>query len=160
MQQRRRISDNSWEGLVGIGLLSIFAPPVLVFIIQDYTVATIIPLCLFFWIGGTLGILTDLACGQIEFDGEFFYVSSWKGELKITIPISNISLLVRSRYGYRFYYNMPGRKKGFFFFSPNRFFRYDKMVHDLKKANPYFFVSSAYVRGLEFLFFRDEEWFK
>lgn len=161
MQTRKRISDNSIQGLVGIGVLSIFVPPVVILISQDYSLAAILSICLFCWVFGLILILNDLFRDQIDFDGSFFYVSSWQGKHKVTVPIADISSLISSRAGFRFYYNTPEGNKKFFFFNPSREFHYDKMVKNLKQANPYFFTSSfPFLKGLEFLFFKDEEWFK
>lgn len=161
MQQRRRISDNSTEGLILIGLLSIFAPSVFILIGRDYSLVTIISTCLFFWLMGLVWILSHLLNDQIEFDGAFFYIASWKGNLKVTVPVASISSLISSRVGFRLYYNAPEGKKKYVFFSPGTAFRYDKMVKHLKEANPYFFTSDLYfLKGFEFLIFKDEEWFK
>lgn len=161
MQQRVRISDNSTEGLVLIGLLSIFAPPVFILIGQDYHLATVVGMCLFFWVMGLVWILSYLFNDQIEFDGVFFYIASWKGKPKYTVPVASISSLISSRVGYRLYYNTPEGKKKYSFFDASRAFHCNKMVKQLKEANPYFFTGNLYAfKGLEFLIFKDEEWFK
>lgn len=161
MPQRRRISNNSIESLIPIGLLSIFAPPIFILINQDYSLLTIISFCLFFWVLGLVWILSYVFNDQIDFDGDFFYIASWKGKPKYTVPLTSISSLIWSRVGFRLYYNTPEGKKKYSFFNASGAFHYDKMVKKLKEANPYFFTSNLYpFKGLEFLIFKDEEWFR
>lgn len=160
MQQRVRISDNSSEDLVGIGLFSIFTPALIVLMIQPHASVYVLPICLTFWIGGIIAILSKRFVDQIEFDEQTFYVSSWKGKAKATVPLNTITSLIISDWGYRFHYVAPNGKKRYFLLLSNEYFDLDQMKAALRTANPYVFINPYHVNGFGFLIIRNEEWYK
>lgn len=159
-QQRKQISMNPRWKTIPLALLFVVAPP-LVFIFQDkQNLGEALFNSLWLWLLAGLLILFYATRDRIEYDGDFFYILSWKGLQKASIPVTSISSLIHSRFACRFFYNLPNGKKGHFYLYPNGWFYPNKMARDLKKSNPSFFTSIAPLKGFEFLFFRNEEWYK
>lgn len=160
MQQRVQISDNSTEDLVGVGLFSIFTPALIILLIYPLSSAYVLPVCLTFWLAGIMIILVKRFNDQVEFDGQAFYVTSWQGRAKAKVSLADVTSMIRTRWGYRFYYETQEGVKKHFFLSPNEWFYHDKMVDELKQANPEFFTNRFYFRGLGIVVLRDEDWIR
>jgi hypothetical protein len=164
--QKREIISSNFIGLKSISILFMVVSPY-IFFIQDGRAFkdAIIPQG-FIWLISIAILIFCKTRDKIEYDGNMFYITNWKGVERVVTNERIIAMLQFGikvstfSYTFRFIYNSENNSKKQFWLYPNFRVNLSSFQKKLKETNPNILISNESLGGIEHLFFKDEKWFK